>query len=65
MAPDERATNRDVAGLLQVWSEGDERAFDRLIPLVYGSLHRMAERYLTRSAAIIRCRRRDSSMKSA
>ena len=25
-----------------------ERAFDRLIPLVYGELHRMAHRYLTR-----------------
>ena len=48
MAPDERATNGDVTGLLQVWSEGDERAFDRLIPLVYGELHRMAHRYLTR-----------------
>ena len=48
MAPDERATNGDVTGLLQVWSEGDERAFDRLIPLVYGELHRMAHRYLAR-----------------
>ena len=48
MAPDERATNGDVTGLLQVWSEGDEHAFDRLIPLVYGELHRMAHRYLAR-----------------
>ena len=48
MAPDERATTGDVTGLLQVWSEGDEHAFDRLIPLVYGELHRMAHRYLAR-----------------
>lgn len=48
MAPDERATNGDVTGLLQVWSDGDERAFDRLIPLVYGELHRMAHRYIAR-----------------
>jgi RNA polymerase sigma factor (TIGR02999 family) len=48
MAPEVRATNGDVTGLLQVWSEGDQRAFDRLIPLVYGELHRMAHRYLAR-----------------
>lgn len=48
MAPDERATSGDVTGLLQAWSGGDERAFDRLVPLVYGELHRMAYRYLAR-----------------
>lgn len=48
MAPEVRATSGDVTGLLQVWSEGDQRAFDRLIPLVYGELHRMAHRYLAR-----------------
>ncbi len=48
MAPEEQAASTDVTGLLQVWSEGDERAFDQLIPLVYGELHRMAHRYLAR-----------------
>jgi RNA polymerase sigma-70 factor (ECF subfamily) len=48
MAPGEQPASTDVTGLLQVWSEGDERAFDRLIPLVYGELHRMAHRYLAR-----------------
>src|SRR5262245_56603443 len=48
MAPDERATSGDVTGLLQAWSGGDERAFDRLVPLVYGELHRMAYRYIAR-----------------
>ena len=48
MAPGDQPASTDVTGLLQVWSEGDERAFDRLIPLVYGELHRMAHRYLAR-----------------
>jgi RNA polymerase sigma factor (TIGR02999 family) len=48
MAPDAQATGGDVTGLLKVWSEGDERAFDRLVPLVYAELHRMAHRYLAR-----------------
>ena len=48
MAPGEQGASADVTGLLQVWSEGDKRAFDRLIPLVYRELHRMAHRYLAR-----------------
>jgi RNA polymerase sigma factor (TIGR02999 family) len=36
----------DVTTLLRLWSEGDERAFDRLMPLVYDELHRLALRYL-------------------
>ena len=48
MASGEQAATPDVTGLLQVWSGGDQRAFDRLIPLVYGELHRMAHRYLAR-----------------
>ena len=32
--------------MLRLWSVGDERAFDQLIPLVYDELHRMALRYL-------------------
>jgi RNA polymerase sigma factor (TIGR02999 family) len=38
----------DVTTLLRVWSDGDTQAFDRLIPLVYDELHRMALRYLAR-----------------
>ena len=48
MAPDAQSTSGDVTGLLKIWSEGDERAFDRLMPLVYAELHRMAHRYLVR-----------------
>jgi RNA polymerase sigma factor (TIGR02999 family) len=36
----------DVTSLLHLWRDGDERAFERLIPLVYEELHRMALRYL-------------------
>ena len=32
--------------MLRLWSVGDERAFDQLIPLVYDELHRMALRHL-------------------
>jgi RNA polymerase sigma-70 factor (ECF subfamily) len=30
--------------LLRAWSEGDQGALDQLVPLVYGELHRMAQR---------------------
>ena len=36
----------DVTQLLRAWSEGDERALDKLIPLVYRELHRLAQRYM-------------------
>jgi RNA polymerase sigma factor (TIGR02999 family) len=36
----------DLTALLRSWSDGDERAFDQLLPIVYGELHRMALRYL-------------------
>jgi RNA polymerase sigma factor (TIGR02999 family) len=36
----------DVTALLRLWTDGDDRAFERLIPLVYDELHRMARRYL-------------------
>jgi RNA polymerase sigma factor (TIGR02999 family) len=48
MAPDEQAASGEVTRLLHVWSDGDEGAFDRLVPLVYSELHRMALRYLAR-----------------
>jgi RNA polymerase sigma factor (TIGR02999 family) len=46
MEPDRPAGDGEVTSLLRVWSAGDERAFERLIPLVYDELHRMALRYL-------------------
>ena len=32
--------------LLRAWSQGDESAFERLVPLVYEELHRLARRYM-------------------
>jgi RNA polymerase sigma factor (TIGR02999 family) len=36
----------DVTHLLQAWREGDERALDKLMPLVYQELHRLAQHYM-------------------
>ena len=36
----------EVTGLLRAWGEGDADAFERVVPLVYDELHRMAARYL-------------------
>ncbi|MEO5896447.1 MAG: sigma-70 family RNA polymerase sigma factor [Vicinamibacterales bacterium] len=36
----------EVTELLRAWSDGDREAFDRVLPLVYEELHRMAARYL-------------------
>jgi RNA polymerase sigma factor (TIGR02999 family) len=38
----------DVTQLLENWSNGDREALERLMPLVYGELHRLAQRYLRR-----------------
>jgi RNA polymerase sigma-70 factor (ECF subfamily) len=46
MDPHEQPSAGDVTTLLRIWSDGDERAFARLLPLVYDQLHRMAARYL-------------------
>jgi RNA polymerase sigma factor (TIGR02999 family) len=36
-----------VTDLLVAWSNGDKLAYDRLVPLVYGELHRLAHRYMS------------------
>lgn len=36
----------EVTQLLRAWSDGDADAFERVLPLVYEELHRMAARYL-------------------
>jgi RNA polymerase sigma factor (TIGR02999 family) len=36
----------DVSGLLRAWSDGDRGAFDRLTPIVYEELRRLARRYM-------------------
>jgi len=39
-------TSHELTHLLQAWSDGDQRALDQLMPLVYKELHRLAERYM-------------------
>ncbi|HEV2201754.1 MAG TPA: sigma-70 family RNA polymerase sigma factor [Bryobacteraceae bacterium] len=39
---------REVTQLLRAWSGGEESALSKLVPLVYGELHRMARRYMAR-----------------
>lgn len=36
----------EVTGLLRAWSDGDQLALEKLIPLVYAELHRLAKRYM-------------------
>lgn len=38
----------EVTQLLVAWSEGDQSALDKLVPLVYDELHRLAKRYMRR-----------------
>ena len=40
-----------ITQLLVDWSEGDRAALDRLTPLVYGELHRLAHHYMNRERA--------------
>src|SRR5437588_12993515 len=41
-------SSREVTDLLLAWREGDRIALDRLMPLVYDELHRLARGYLRR-----------------
>jgi RNA polymerase sigma factor (TIGR02999 family) len=36
----------DITQLLRAWNGGDESALEKLMPIVYGELHRMARRYM-------------------
>ena len=38
----------DVSELLRAWSGGDQGALEKLTPVVYGELHRLARRYMKR-----------------
>ena len=45
------STRREVTQLLGDWSGGDERALEKLIPLVQPELHRLAHYYMSRERA--------------
>src|SRR5882672_3387255 len=40
--------SQEVSQLLAAWSDGDQSALDKLLPLVEGELHRLAHRYMSR-----------------
>lgn len=42
------SSSRAVTGLLLAWSQGEQAALDKLVPLVYGELRRIAHRYMNR-----------------
>src|SRR5687768_11189214 len=53
--PDRKALNEpaphEITKLLNDWSGGDSTALDRLIPLVYDELHRLAHQHMRRERA--------------
>lgn len=46
-----RQPGKDISEILQAWSDGDPQALDRLTPIVYDELHRLARRYMRREQA--------------
>jgi RNA polymerase sigma factor (TIGR02999 family) len=46
-----RPSAHEVTQLLQAWGGGDERALEKLTPLVYGELHQLARRYMAGEAS--------------
>jgi RNA polymerase sigma factor (TIGR02999 family) len=46
-SPDERISSREVTRLLSKWSQGDPSALERLTPLVYDELRRLAHRHMS------------------
>ena len=42
------STPSEITQLLGDWSKGDQTALDKLLPLVYDELHRLASSYMRR-----------------
>jgi RNA polymerase sigma factor (TIGR02999 family) len=42
----EQPSSHEITQLLQAWSDGDQSAYERLIPLIQNELHRLASYYL-------------------
>lgn len=40
------SANQEITRLLQGWNDGDEQALEKLTPVLYRELHRMAHRYM-------------------
>ena len=46
-----RPSLQELSQLLLAWRQGDESAVDKLMPLVYDELHRLAHHYMARERA--------------
>lgn len=44
-------TGTDITTLLRAWSKGDKGALEKLTPIVYNELHRLARRYMRQERA--------------
>ena len=42
---------QEVTQLLKAWGNGDAEALDKMMPLVYEELHRLAHKYMSRERA--------------
>ncbi len=47
----EAAESLEITGLLKAWTNGDQAALDRLVPVVYDELRRMARRFMRNEPA--------------
>jgi RNA polymerase sigma-70 factor (ECF subfamily) len=45
------ASHPEITGLLKAWADGDNAALERLTPLVYEELRRIARRYMAKERA--------------
>src|SRR5712692_4035650 len=45
---DAESSRSDISGLLRAWTEGDQNALEKLTPVVYNELRRLARRYMAR-----------------
>ena len=43
-------SSNEVTQLLQAWGTGDKEALDKLLPIVYEELHRLAARYMRKES---------------
>lgn len=43
-------SSHEITQLLLAWNDGDQTALDKLVPLVYGELRRLARRYMNRES---------------
>lgn len=45
-----QASSHEVTALLIAWSDGDESALEKLVPLIHAELYRLAKRYMGRQS---------------